>query len=261
MYDEDESARPVGVVPVEGRGSLPFALLHGESLVAVASWALGEAGVELLDFTASWADVQARGTALVVHDPLCPGTPADFLREVVAAAADGRVVVGVRPVTDTVQGRRGRRRWGRPSTAPGCSRSPRPWCCPRPWWPRCRSCRRSTTWPTWWWRCASRTRCVLVEAPRDGPAGRPTSPTSGSWRGYPADPAPPSSRSARATSSGKVIFRLVAARAPPARTRSVYVATQPAVSVASNPSPRRARRPRAAGRPGTPAGSARRRAR
>ena len=40
---------------VEGRGSLPFALLHGESLVAVASWALGEAGVELLDFTASWA--------------------------------------------------------------------------------------------------------------------------------------------------------------------------------------------------------------
>ena len=52
--DDDWTTRhpAVGVVPVEGRGSMPFALLHGESLVAVASWALGEAGVELLDFTA-----------------------------------------------------------------------------------------------------------------------------------------------------------------------------------------------------------------
>ena len=103
MFDDDLPPVPVGVVPVEGRGSLPFALLHGESLVAVASWALGEAGVELLDFTESWAEVQARGTALVVHDPLCAGAPVDFLREVVAAAADGRVAVGVRPVTDTVR--------------------------------------------------------------------------------------------------------------------------------------------------------------
>ncbi len=100
----------LGVVPVDGRGSMPFAMLHHESLVAVASWAMGEAGVELLDFTVGWADtvaaVVARDAALVIHDPLCPGTPVAFLREAVAAAAesgDDSVVVGVRPVTDTVR--------------------------------------------------------------------------------------------------------------------------------------------------------------
>src|SRR3954464_1012786 len=98
-----EPGTAVGIVPVEGRGSMPFALLDGESLVAVASWALEEAGVELLDFTAAWADVQARDAALVLHDPLCPGTPAEFLARAVAAAAGGAVVVGVRPVTDTVK--------------------------------------------------------------------------------------------------------------------------------------------------------------
>ena len=61
FFDDDDTTRtPVGLVPVEGRGSLPFALLHGESLVAVASWAVGEAGVDLLDFTASWPDLLAR---------------------------------------------------------------------------------------------------------------------------------------------------------------------------------------------------------
>jgi len=103
MYDDD-SDRAVGWVPLDGRGSTPFALLHGESLVAVASWALGEAGVELLDFTVGWADVQGLGAALVVHDPLCPGTPATFLAEAVSAAVDRDVVVvGIRPVTDTVK--------------------------------------------------------------------------------------------------------------------------------------------------------------
>jgi 2-C-methyl-D-erythritol 4-phosphate cytidylyltransferase len=103
MYD-DEPRTPVGLVPVEGRGSMPFALLHGEALVAVASWSLADAGVELLDFDVSWADVQARETALVVHDPLCPGTPATFIAEAVATAVDREVVVvGVRSVTDTVK--------------------------------------------------------------------------------------------------------------------------------------------------------------
>ena len=32
----DENPDPLGVVPIDGRGSLPFALVHGESLVAVA---------------------------------------------------------------------------------------------------------------------------------------------------------------------------------------------------------------------------------
>lgn len=102
MYD-DEGPTALGVVPVEGRGSLPFLLLHGESLVAVASWALGEAGVELLDFTAGWSQVQARELPLVIHDPLCPGTPVGFLADAVAAATGTAVVAGVRPVTDTVR--------------------------------------------------------------------------------------------------------------------------------------------------------------
>jgi 2-C-methyl-D-erythritol 4-phosphate cytidylyltransferase len=102
--DELDAATPAGVVPVEGRGSLPFTLLHGESLVAVASWALGEAGAELLDFDASWSAVQERAAMLVVHDPLCPSTPVSFLREAIAVAGERHaVVVGVRPVTDTVK--------------------------------------------------------------------------------------------------------------------------------------------------------------
>ncbi len=104
MRYDDETPTPVGIVPVDARGSMPFALLHGESLVAVASWAMGDAGIDLLDFDTSWADVQARDAALVVHDPLCPGTPASFIAEAVRVAAERDVVVaGVRPVTDTVK--------------------------------------------------------------------------------------------------------------------------------------------------------------
>jgi 2-C-methyl-D-erythritol 4-phosphate cytidylyltransferase len=100
----DDPSLAVGLVPVDGRGSLPFALLHNESLVAVASWALGQAGVELLDFTESWDAVVSREAPLVVHDPLCPGTPVEFLREAMASCDEGEsVVVGVRPVTDTVR--------------------------------------------------------------------------------------------------------------------------------------------------------------
>jgi 2-C-methyl-D-erythritol 4-phosphate cytidylyltransferase len=100
--DLDEVA-VVGVVPTDGRGSWPFALLHGESLVAVASWALGEAGAGLADFTASWAEVRASEALLVVHDPLCPATPVPFLASAVRECVrTGAVVVGARPVTDTV---------------------------------------------------------------------------------------------------------------------------------------------------------------
>ena len=80
-------------MPVEGRGSLPFALLHGESLVAVASWALGEAGVELLDFTASWADVAGAGEppwCCTTRSARC--TPASFIAE----AVRGREPTGTR---------------------------------------------------------------------------------------------------------------------------------------------------------------------
>lgn len=98
----------LGWVPLEGRGSLPFALVHGESLVAAASWAVGEAGVQLFDATVTFDQVRASGRPLLVHDPLCPLTPPDFLAEAVQlCVAEDRVVVGFRPVTDTVKHREG----------------------------------------------------------------------------------------------------------------------------------------------------------
>ena len=100
----DEIERPLGMVPLDGRGSLPYALVHGESLVAAASWALSTAEVDLFDFNVAFAQVRDAGRMLVVHDPLCPLTPSGFLAEAVAEAQrSGAVVVGVRPVTDTVK--------------------------------------------------------------------------------------------------------------------------------------------------------------
>ncbi|MCW2848139.1 MAG: hypothetical protein JWR90_2113 [Marmoricola sp.] len=100
----DVPLEPLGVVPLEGRGSLPFALVHGESLVAAASWALSSAGATLFDYGVPFAAVQDAGQVLVVHDPLCPLTPASFLTEAIEECErTGAVVVGVRPVTDTVK--------------------------------------------------------------------------------------------------------------------------------------------------------------
>jgi 2-C-methyl-D-erythritol 4-phosphate cytidylyltransferase len=87
-----------------GRGSLPFALVHGEALVAAAAWALGEAGVTLVDVGTEWEAVQASGTPFVLHDALCPLTPPGFLAAcVVHAEESAAVTVGIRPVTDTVK--------------------------------------------------------------------------------------------------------------------------------------------------------------
>lgn len=105
-YDEqyDEEVPALGAVVEEGRGSLPFALIHGEALVACAGWALGESGVTLVDLGTEWAGLVDAGEPVVLHDALCPLTPPGFiaacLREAVAHDA---VVVGVRPVTDTVK--------------------------------------------------------------------------------------------------------------------------------------------------------------
>lgn len=105
-FEDDVPA--LGWVPVEGRGSLPFALVHGESLVAAASWAVGEAGVQLIDASVSFDQVRHAGRPLLLHDPLCPLTPVDFLVEAVEACrATGQVVVGWREVTDTVKNREG----------------------------------------------------------------------------------------------------------------------------------------------------------
>jgi 2-C-methyl-D-erythritol 4-phosphate cytidylyltransferase len=100
----DEQVQALGWVPTTGRDSLPFALVHGESLVAAASWAVGEAGVQLVDASVSFDQVRGAGRPLLLHDPLCPLTPVDFLLEAVdACLATERVVVGYREVTDTVK--------------------------------------------------------------------------------------------------------------------------------------------------------------
>jgi len=105
VIDEyDDALTALGTVVETDRGSLPFALIHGEALLVAAVWALGEAGVTPVDFTADWESVQTAGEPFVLHDSLCPMTPASFLRQCVATAAErGAVVVGVRPVTDTVK--------------------------------------------------------------------------------------------------------------------------------------------------------------
>jgi 2-C-methyl-D-erythritol 4-phosphate cytidylyltransferase len=110
-FDHDASL-PLGVVVEHDRGSLPFALLHGEALVTCAAWAMGEAGVRLLDPSTGsgrrlgtpWQDVVDSSAPLVWHDALCPMTPPEFLTACVERArADDVVVVGVLPVTDTVK--------------------------------------------------------------------------------------------------------------------------------------------------------------
>lgn len=102
-YDVPE-LNALGMVVDAGRGALPFALIHGESLVACAAWALGEAGVTVLDASVPWEAVREAAEALVLHDPLCPMTPAGFVAACArTAVADDVVVVGVRAVTDTVK--------------------------------------------------------------------------------------------------------------------------------------------------------------
>jgi 2-C-methyl-D-erythritol 4-phosphate cytidylyltransferase len=94
----------LGVVVESERGSLPFALLHGEPLVACAAWAMGEAGVQLVDATTPWTAVREAGMPLVWHDALCPATPPEFLATCVRrAVADDVVVAGALAVTDTVK--------------------------------------------------------------------------------------------------------------------------------------------------------------
>lgn len=94
----------LGAVLEDGRGSLPFALIHGEALVACAAWALGDAGITPLDVGTPWAALVESGLPLVLHDALCPMVPASFLRACLDLAQErSAVVVGVRPVTDTIK--------------------------------------------------------------------------------------------------------------------------------------------------------------
>ena len=126
---EDQPAA-LGAVIEQGRGSLPFTLIHGEALVACAAWGLGESGVTPVDLGTEWAGLVDGGEPFVIHDSLCPMTPGSFIAEcLVRAVESDTVVVGVRPVTDTVKVvRHGVS--ARPSTVRRCG----PWlagrCCP-----------------------------------------------------------------------------------------------------------------------------------
>ena len=102
-YDLEPSPA-LGAVLEAGRGALPFTLVHGEALVACAAWALGESGVTLVDASMDWTALREAGEPFVLHDSLCPMTPAAFIAACVEqAVADDVVVVAVRPVTDTVK--------------------------------------------------------------------------------------------------------------------------------------------------------------
>jgi 2-C-methyl-D-erythritol 4-phosphate cytidylyltransferase len=104
MDELEEGPVALGVVVERDRGSLPFALLHGEPLVACAAWAMGEAGVQLLDLTTPWAAVREAGLPLVWHDSLCPGAPPDLIAACVRRAVErDAVVAAVLAVTDTVK--------------------------------------------------------------------------------------------------------------------------------------------------------------
>jgi len=102
-YDDPEMTA-LGMVVETGRGSLPFALIHGESLVACAAWALGEAEVTVVDASVPWSGIREAAEPFVLHDALCPMTPAAFIAACVrTAVADDVVVVGVHAVADTVK--------------------------------------------------------------------------------------------------------------------------------------------------------------
>ena len=104
LEDEDELPPALGTVLETNRGSLPFELLHGEALVAVAAWGLGESGVTPVDIGTEWEGLADSGEPVVLHDCLCPMTPADFIAECLRESVRRQaVVVGVRPVTDTVK--------------------------------------------------------------------------------------------------------------------------------------------------------------
>lgn len=94
----------LGLVPDEARGSLPFVLIYGEPLIAAATFAVEAAGITVLDPRTEWATIVDTDLPVLLHDPLCPLTPSPFLGEAVEVALESdEVVVGVRPVTDTIK--------------------------------------------------------------------------------------------------------------------------------------------------------------
>lgn len=94
--DTGDPTPALGTVVDEGRGSLPYSLVLGESLVACAAWGLGDAGVTAVDHGTLWEGIVDSGEPFVLHDSLCPLTPAPFIATCVARAVEvDAVVVGV----------------------------------------------------------------------------------------------------------------------------------------------------------------------
>ena len=119
----------VGVVPLEGRGDLPLADLHGEPMFLHSVRALvGTPGigrvvvtaaadhprtvermvaharlhVDVVDPVTWWLEAHVH-PRLVLADPLCPLLPSDYVARVLAQAHLDTAVAGYRPVTDTVK--------------------------------------------------------------------------------------------------------------------------------------------------------------
>jgi 2-C-methyl-D-erythritol 4-phosphate cytidylyltransferase len=128
-----------GVVPLEGRGSLPFLHLHHEMLFLHAVRALLEVGTLLRGVVVTiddgqreaaesalasadlavpvtpadrwWRALPADPVTAALHDPLCPLVPPSFLSACIEAAgtngmtahAGGQALVAFRPVTDTIK--------------------------------------------------------------------------------------------------------------------------------------------------------------
>ena len=83
---------------------MPFELVHGESLVACAAWALDRSGVTQVDAALAWPELFAlateTGEPIVLHDVLCPMTPPGFIADCVARSlrtpTRSRLQVGTR---------------------------------------------------------------------------------------------------------------------------------------------------------------------
>ncbi|MDX6300413.1 MAG: 2-C-methyl-D-erythritol 4-phosphate cytidylyltransferase [Nocardioidaceae bacterium] len=127
-----------GVVPLEGRGSLPFLHLHREMLFLHAVRALLEVGtltrgvvvtiddgqreaaesalataglaVPVTPADRWWRELPAHPVTVALHDPLCPLVPPSFLSACMDAHGEapgephgGQALVAFRPVTDTIK--------------------------------------------------------------------------------------------------------------------------------------------------------------
>lgn len=130
MHQDAEG--PLHVVPLVGRCPLAFELLHREPLYLHAVRAIGlvpdadpvvAAPLEHVERVSAdveravlpvrvlpddeWWDLASRSAppSLLVHDPLCPLVPAEFLAAVCRRAGEqrGTSFVAFRPVTDTVK--------------------------------------------------------------------------------------------------------------------------------------------------------------